>query len=447
MVGPLLVVFLLLLFSALYVAAEFSAVSVRRARVRQRAEQGNALAARLLHVLEDPRRLDRYISASQVGITITSLAVGAFAQATLAVGLIPVVRSLAGLSLAAAASVSTVLVLLVLTGMQMVLAELVPKYLALAKPTQVALFTVLPMKWSLVAFSPFLTFLNGSAVLVLRLFGIAEPASRHIHSPEEIDLLFVESREGGLLEPDEQRRLRRALQLGILRARHLMVPRNQIAALEVSTPLEEVIRIVAESPYTRLPVYRGDVDDVVGVLHTRDLFVRALTGRIDSIEPLLRPILQVPESVTADQLLARMREGHTHQAVLLDEFGGVSGLVTLDDVLTEVMGEVGDELKGDEPGPEKLDDGRVRLPGWLRLDEAVPWIGAYLEGESDTLGGRVTEELGHVPAVGERVEIEGIAFEVESVAHHAVAWVVATPRPDPGRERERERDDAEEHGG
>jgi len=133
--------------------------------------------------------------------------------------------------------------------------------------------------------------------------------------------------------------------------------------------------------------------------------------------------------------------------MLLDEFGGVSGLVTLDDVLTEVMGEVGDELKGDEPGPEKLDDGRVRLPGWLRLDEAVPWIGAYLDGESDTLGGRVTEELGHVPAVGERVEIEGIAFEVESVAHHAVAWVVATPRPDPGSERERERDDAEEHGG
>jgi CBS domain containing-hemolysin-like protein len=442
MVGPLLVVFLLLLFSALYVAAEFSAVSVRRARVRQRAEQGSGNAARLLHVLEDPRRLDRYISASQVGITITSLAVGAFAQATIAVGLIPVLRSLLGISQGAAVSAATALVLLVLTGLQMVLSELVPKYLALARPTQVALFTVLPMKWSLTMFSPFLDVLNGSAAAVLRLFGIAEPASRHIHSPEEIDLLFVESREGGLLEPDEQRRLRRALQLGILRARHLMVPRNQIAAIEVSTPLAEVMRIVADSPYTRLPVYREDVDDVIGVLHTRDLFVRALSGRIESIEPLLRPILQVPESVTADQLLARMREGHTHQAVLLDEFGGVSGLVTLDDVLTEVMGEVGDELKGDEPGPERLPDGRVRLPGWLRLDEAEPWLGAYLEGESDTLGGRVTEALGHVPAVGERVRIDGVDFQVESVVHHAVGWVVATPRRggerEPGDEEERD---------
>jgi CBS domain containing-hemolysin-like protein len=184
------------------------------------------------------------------------------------------------------------------------------------------------------------------------------------------------------------------------------------------------------------------VDDVIGVLHTRDLFVRALSGRIESIEPLLRPILQVPESVTADQLLARMREGHTHQAVLLDEFGGVSGLVTLDDVLTEVMGEVGDELKGDEPGPERLPDGRVRLPGWLRLDEAEPWLGAYLEGESDTLGGRVTEALGHVPAVGERVRIDGVDFQVESVVHHAVGWVVATPRRggerEPGDEEERD---------
>ncbi|HEX8905555.1 MAG TPA: hemolysin family protein [Longimicrobiaceae bacterium] len=432
MVGPLLVVFLLLLFSALYVAAEFSAVSVRRARVRQRAEQGSAQAARLLHVLEDPRRLDRYISGSQMGITVTSLVVGAFAQGTIAVQLFPVFRRLFGLSQAAAVSAATIAVLLVLTGLQMVLSELVPKYLALARPTQVALFTVLPMKWSLTVFGPFISFLNASAAAVLRLFGIPEVGHRHIHSPEEIDLLIAESRDGGLLEPDEHRRLRRALQLGIRPARHLMVPRNQVEAIEISEPIEEVMRIVAESPYTRLPVYRQEIDDIVGVLHTRDLFVRELTGaRVDSIEPLLRPVLQVPETVTAEQLLARMRESRTHQAVLLDEFGGVSGLVTLDDVLTEVMGDVGDELKGDEPGPERLADGRVRLPGWLRVDEAEPWIGAYLDGESDTLGGRVTEELGHVPAVGERVGIQGVEMEVESVVNHAVAWVVARPRRHP----------------
>jgi CBS domain containing-hemolysin-like protein len=318
----------------------------------------------------------------------------------------------------------------------------VPKYLALARPTQVALFTVLPMKWSLTLFGPFLTFLNGSANAVLRLLGAPGESHRHIHSPEEIDLLIAESRDGGMLEPDEHRRLRRALQLGIRPARHLMVPRNQIAALDVALPPDEVMRRVGESPYTRLPVYRGDIDHILGVLHTRDLFVRWMEGgRLETVEPMLRPILHVPESVTAEQLLARMRESRTHQAVLLDEFGGVSGLVTLDDVLTEVMGEVGDELKGDEPGPEALPGGRVRLPGWMRLDEAEPWIGAYLEGESDTLGGRVTEALGHVPAVGETVEIQGVRMEVESVLHHAVAWVVATPLGDPaGEERGGERE-------
>lgn len=431
--GPILVVFLLVLFTALYVAAEFSAVSVRRSRIRQRAEQGSAMAARLLPVLEDPRRLDRYISASQMGITVTSLVVGAFAQGTVAVQLRPLFRSWGGMGEAAAASAATVLVLLVLTAMQMVLSELVPKYLALARPTQVAMFTSLPMQWSLVAFAPFLGLLNASAAGVLRLLGLPEVGHRHIHSPEEIDLLIAESRRGGMLDPDEHRRLRRALQLGVRPARHLMVPRQQIAAVEIRTPVDEVMRLVAESPYTRLPVYRGDIDHVVGVLHTRDLFVRALGGTPPaSIQPLIRPILTVPETVTAEQLLTRMREGRAHQAVLLDEFGGVSGLVTLDDVLTEVMGDVGDELKGDEPGPERLPDGRVRLPGAMRLDEAEPWIGVYLDGESDTLGGRIAEELGHVPGPGERVTVMGVVLEVESVQHHAVEWVVATPLPGTG---------------
>ncbi|HEU0054367.1 MAG TPA: hemolysin family protein, partial [Longimicrobium sp.] len=414
--GPLLVVFLLIAFTALDVAAEFSAVSVRRSRVRQRAEQGNALAASLLPVLEDPRRLDRYISGSQMGITVTSLVVGAFAQSTIAVQLAPLVQRWGNVGIAAATSTATIVVLLVLTAMQMVLSELVPKYLALTKPTEVALFTVLPMKWSLTLFSPFLTVLNASAGFVLRVLGLPEVGHGHIHSPEEIDLLIAESRDGGLLEPDEHRRLRRALQLGVRPARHLMVPRHRVAAIDIDTPVEEVFALVADSPYTRLPVYRGDIDHVLGVLHTRDLFTRGLeTPPLASVEPLLRPILSVPETVTADQLLTRMREARTHQALVLDEFGGVSGLVTLDDVLTEVMGDVGDELKGDDPRPERLPDGRVRLPGDLRLDEAEPWIGAFLRGESDTVGGRLTEALGRIPAVGEAAMVDGVRLEVAGV--------------------------------
>jgi len=426
--GPVLVVLLLILLTALYVAAEFAAVSVRRTRIRQRAEGGDAAARQLLRVIDRPESLDRYIAASQIGITLTSLILGAYSQATIAVEVAPLLERVAGLGPEAARSTASATVLLVLTVLAMVLGELIPKSLALQFPTAVALRTVRPMRWSLALFSPFISFLNGSGAAVLRLMGIPHTGHRHIHSPEEIDLLIAESRDGGLLEPDEHRRLRRALQLGIRPARHLMVPRQQIAAIEISTPIDEVMEVMAESPYTRHPVYRGDIDHVVGVLHTRDLFARGLSDNPPaSVEPLLRPILTVPATIMAEQLLARMREAHTHQAVLVDEFGGVSGLVTLDDVLTEVMGDIGDELKSDEPAPERLPDGRVRLPGGLRVDMAEPWIGAYLDGESDTIGGRVTEELGHVPAVGERVEIEGVALEVEAVLNHAVTSVLAEP--------------------
>lgn len=438
---PLLVITGLIALTALYVAAEFAAVSVRRSRIRQRAEQGDAAALRLLPYLDDPQALDGYIAACQIGITLTSLIIGAYGQATMAGPLAGVIQRVSSLSLSESGARSTAagIILVLLTVLAMVLSELVPKSLALQFPTQVALRTSLPMKWSLVAFSIFIRFLNGSGNLALRAMGVQPVGHRHIHSPEEIDLLIAESRDGGLLEPDEHRRLRRALQLGIRPARHLMVPRQEIVGVEIDTPIDEVLTRMAQTPYTRLPVYRGDIDHVEGLLHTKDLFRGYLdSGRVRSIRELMRPILMVHESVTADRLLTLMRERRSHAAIVMDEFGGVAGLVTLDDVLTEVMGEIADEFRVNEPRPEKLEDGRVRLPGWLRLDEAEPWIGILWEGEADTVGGRVMEELGHVPRAGETVGIDGVWVEVESVAGHAVASVLATPWDNPDRRRNAE---------
>lgn len=425
---PLLVILVLIALTALYVAAEFAAVSVRRSRIRQRAEQGDAAAIRLLPYLDDPQALDTYIAASQIGITLTSLIVGAYGQAALAGPLSGLIQSVRPMSDAAARSTAAGIILVTLTVLAMVLGELVPKSLALQFPTQVALRTSLPMRWSLIVFSVFIKFLNGSGALALRAMGVQPVGHRHIHSPEEIDLLIAESRDGGLLEPDEHRRLRRALQLGIRPARHLMVPRQEIVGVEIDTPSDVVLKRMAESPYTRLPVYRGDIDHVEGLLHTKDLFRGYLSGgHMASVRQLMRPILMVHESVTADRLLTLMRERRSHLAIVMDEFGGVAGLVTLDDVLTEVMGEAPDEFRRNEKRPERLDDGRVRLPGWMRLDQAEPWLGILWAGEADTVGGRVMEELGHVPAPGETVEIDGIRVVVEEVSGHAVSSVLATP--------------------
>lgn len=422
------VIVVLVALTALYVAAEFAAVSVRRDKIRQKAEQGDARAIQLLPVLDDSRRLDRYIAGCQVGITLTSLVLGAFGQATLAVELRPLFERWGGLQGAAAQSTSTAVVLIALTTLQMVLSELVPKSLALQRPTQTALWTVRPMRWSLFLFSGFIKVLNGFALAILRLLGAPQTGHRHIHSPQEIDLLIAESRDGGLLEPDEHRRLRRALQLGVRPARHLMVPRGQMAAVEIGSRPAEVLRWVADTPFTRLPVYRGAIDNVVGTLHTKDLVLRYLDeGDRATIESVMRPALIVHESVTADRLLSLMRERGNRQAIVADEFGGVSGLVTLTDVLTEVLGDVADEFQLLDPMPERLQDGRVRLPGGLRLDEAEGWTGVLWTGEADTVGGRVVEELGHLPAAGERAMIDGVEVEVESVVNRAIATVLVVP--------------------
>jgi len=259
-----------------------------------------------------------------------------------------------------------------------------------------------------------------------RLVGAPPKAHRHIHSPEEIELLIAESRDGGLLEPDEHRRLRRALRLNLRQAKQLMVPRPEISAIDVSTPLDEVIRLVAQSPYSRLPVYRDSIDNIVGMLHTKDLVRWLVSGQTgETLEGVIRPIASVHESVTVDKVLRHLRERRTHQALVVDEFGGTSGLITLEDVLSELLGDVGDEFKAGEPVAESLPDGRVRLPGQMPVEDAASFLGTKWETEAATVNGLVTEALGHLPTPREHVVIGDFEFEVEDVIRRALVTAVA----------------------
>jgi CBS domain containing-hemolysin-like protein len=435
--AAILVVIALILVNALYVAAEFSAVSVRRSRVQQLANDGNPLASWLLPVLESPKTLDRYIGACQIGITLSSLVLGAYAQATFAVWLTPSFATLGGLQGLAAQSTSTAVVLLTLTVAQVVFAELVPKSLALQYPTQTSLYTLIPMIGSLWIYRPFIKFLNGTALLFLRLVGSPFQAHRHIHSPEEIELLIAESRDGGLLEPDEHRRLQRALRLNLRLAKQLMVPRRRIAALDINTPLHEAIGVVAQSPYSRLPVYRDSLDNVVGVLHTKDLVRWFVTeGAMMTLADLLRTVPTVHESVTADRILRDLRERRSHQTLVVDEFGGTSGLLTLEDVLSELLGHVGDEFKAAHPSAEPLPDGRVRLPGGMAIQDASATLATEWDTDAATVGGMIVEALGHLPTTGERISIGEYDFEVERVANRTVDSALAIKLPTPRDEEE-----------
>jgi putative hemolysin len=422
----LLVVGALILVNALYVAAEFAAVGVRHSRLQQLAADGNRLAAWLLPLIESPAALDRYIAACQIGITLSSLVLGAYAQATFAVWLTPLFVQLGGLQTLAAQSVSAAGVLLVLTVAQVIFAELVPKSLALQYPTRAALYTLLPMLASLWVYRPFITWLNGTGLLLLRLLGSPSPTHRHIHSPEEIELLIAESRDGGLLEPDEHRRLQRALRLNLRQAKQLMVPRRQVAAIDIDTPLEQATALVAQSPFSRLPVYRGSIDNIIGMLHTKDLVRWRVSGPPDAtLATLLQPIASVHESVAVDRVLRQLRERRSHQALVVDEFGGTAGLLTLEDVLSELLGDIGDEFKGDEPVAETLSDGRVRLPGRMAVDDAAALLETAWETEATTIGGLVTAALGELPAPGDRVTLGEHEFEIERIAERAIDSILA----------------------
>jgi len=329
---------ILVLANAFYVSAEFGAVGVRRSRVQRLAEGGHRLARGLLPYIETPLGLSRYVAASQIGITLSSLVLGAYAQATIASAFAPSLAVFVGLDSARARSIADVTVLLALAVTQAVLGELVPKSLALQFPTEVALATVLPMRWSLRAFRPLIALINGSTRLLLRVVGDEASPQRHLHSPDEIELLIAESHDGGLLESDEQHRLRRALRLGRRTARDLMVPLRDLTMLPIDLAWPEVVRTVAASPFSRLPVYRATLQDIVGTLRVKDLVRRYVTHGPTDLRFLMRPVVRVPHDVPADRVVTVLRERRAHQAVVVDAADQPVGLITIQDLLEALVG-------------------------------------------------------------------------------------------------------------
>ena len=333
-----LTVALLVFANALYVAAEFGAVGVRRSRVRRLAEDGHRRARWLLPYIEEPAALVRYLSASQVGITLSSLTLGAYAEARFGEPIEAALRAGLGIDAHTAHSAGEGLILLVLTGFQLVVGELMPKSLALQHPTETALVTIVAMRWSLAIFRPFATVLNATARFVLRLFGAADSTHRHIHSPDEIELLIAESRDGGLLEPDEHHRLHRALRLGLRSARDLMIPLPRVTMLRLDTSWADIVTTVASNPYSRIPVYRDMRERIVGTLRVKDLAAQYAAEGPMPLERLIRPIAGVREDLPADRVLSVLRERRVHQGVVVDAAGRALGLITIQDVLNELLG-------------------------------------------------------------------------------------------------------------
>jgi CBS domain containing-hemolysin-like protein len=422
---PWLIIGLLTALNALYVAAEFAAVTAKRSTLMPLVRQGDARAAAFMAVLADGRALDRYIAACQIGITLCSLVAGAYAQSTIAQELAELLEQRFVLEQGLAHTVAAGSVLLLLTALQVVLGEQVPKSIALQFPERTGLATFAPMRWSISLYRFFIWLLNGTGFLLLRPFGVRPGGHPHVHSPQELELLFAESRRAGQLSPEMHRRLQQGLHLSRRTVRQLMVPRNQLVAIEESTPHTEILRRVLESTYSRLPVYRGTIDQVLGSVSTKDVVAAYITrGEVPPLAKLLRPMAFVPASLPADRLVALLRQERTTKAIVLDEFGNVQGMISVDDLLAELFGDLSDELKAAVTSTaELLLDGRVKLRGSMRAAAAEPWLGRRPEGAAATLGGLIVSELGRLPAAGEKVELCGAEVTVLEVSPTAVLSV------------------------
>jgi CBS domain containing-hemolysin-like protein len=428
-----LVLTILIFFTALYVAAEFSIVSSRRSRLSRLATEGNRLARILVPIVRDSGKLDNYIAACQVGITISSLMLGFYGQARLSPVLKPTVQNLGGFSSAAAQSISAVLILLFLTSLQVILGELLPKSVGIQYPERLALLTIIPMRWSIALFRPLIWIFNGSGQLILKLTGLSQQTDNiHIHSPQEIVMLFEESSAGGLLDVEERRLLKNSLHLRQLAVRQVMIPRNRILAASVEQDCSDLLELLADSPYSRLPLYQQSIDNIVGIVHLKDLLCLRLQTGDHNVREAMRPALFIPETLPVDEVFALLQRKRYHIAVVLDEYGGTAGIVALEDLIEEIFGEFQDEFDLETRPPIRiLSKDQILIRGDMLIEELNEILDLYLPSQNiDTIGGLVLNELGYVPEEGERLRVAGVSLTVASMDGNAVTAVSMEVTPE-----------------
>lgn len=434
------VIILLIAINGFYVAAEFSTVSAQRARLAQLAAGGNRGAQRMLRIIEDPHKMDAYIAASQLGITLSSLILGFYGQSNVSLWLEPYIAQLGRMAGAnaelVAQSVSAAAILILLTVLQVVLGELMPKNVGILYPEQLAIATAQPMQWSLTLFRPLIWVFNGSGQLLLRLLG-STPVTEHahLHSPEEIMFMVEESSAGGVLDQEERRLLVNTLELRHTPARKAMIPRNRMIAAPIERPCQELFQLLADSPYSRLPLYEESVDNIVGVVHLKDLMLLQYNSTPQEQTQALRQILHeapfVPDSMLIEDVMALLQKTHSNVAIVIDEYGGTAGLITFEDLVEEIIGEFQDEFDPENSAMVVQANNRMLVRGEVQIEDLNELLGLYLPTDNvDTIGGLVTSTLGRIPAIGEEVTISDTTLRVENMEQNRVLEVSFPVRPE-----------------
>ncbi len=417
----LLIITALILLNGLFVAAEFAIVGVPRAAIDRRAAEGNRLAQIVQGVLRDPGKQDRYIATAQLGITVASLGLGMYGEHVVAEAIF---HALGGSGLpgwVVSHALASVLAVGVLTYFHIVIGEMVPKSLALQYAERMVLWITPPMLWTKNILFPIVYALNAIGNLVLRAVGVNRqvPRSEQYYTPEELQLIVQESEELGALRAESSQMLQELFEFGDLTAGEIMVPRVRIVGIPVGAEADDLRELLPSSPHTRYPVYLDDLDQIVGMIHIKDV-MRLLPGGEALRESHARPIPIVPETAPLDAVLTTMRREKTQMALVIDEHGGTSGIVTLDDLFQEVVGEI-EEGPASAPQVYRDAEGRLRVPGTMRIDELGQEFDLELEHQDvDSVSGLVLTLLGRPPRPGDRVRYDRLQFEVTAVKGRGV---------------------------
>jgi CBS domain containing-hemolysin-like protein len=428
----LLAVFALVAMNGFFVAAEFALVGSRRTRIDQLAADGHKGAVVAADALT---HLDSYIAATQLGITLASLGLGWIGEPAIAHLIDPVLHLFLPDEGAEALehSISIVVGFSIVTMLHIVLGELAPKSIALQRPEGTSLIVARPVTIFLRIFRPVIRLMNGVGNAVVRMLGF-EPAGGHsqIHSAEELEMLVHSSQEAGILQKSEEILLRRVFDFSDISIQQVMQPRVEVDSIPVTIPLPKLLQQISSQHHSRYPVYKGSIDNVIGILHAKDLFDTIIRqpelltqeGQGFDLQPILREPLYVPATVSVDKVLENMQRSKIHVAIVMDEYGGVEGIATMEDILEELVGEVSDEF--DVEAPLMAEDGNIELlDGLVTMDDVIERFGKP-EGEtprSTTIGGYIAERLGRIPAKGDKVSFGDYDVSVEDMDGMRVARV------------------------
>lgn len=420
----------LIFFNGLFTAAEFAIVSAPHTRLVQRAESGSRAARRALAVQRDPELQNRFLATAQVGITLLSVALGMYGESTVAGWLVEPLHELGRLAAPAAHTVAAVASVALLTSLHVVLGEMIPKSLAIQTAESTVLQVALPMQWLERLLWPVIFALNGVGNWLTARLGVpAADASSRLMSPQELELVVAESLRRGAIPAVEELMIENIFDFGERNAGQIMTPRNRVRGLPVDAGEREVLTEVCRTRLSRYPVYEGSLDRVIGVLHVKDLARHRLqAGTAFDLVSMLRPAIFVPESLSLEDTLVQLRRRHGSIAIVFDEFGGTAGLVTIEDVVEEVVGEIRDEFDRELPPLQEVRRGALRVRGDLILAE----LGQHLDrsishAEAETVAGLIMAELGRIAVAGDVVEYGGLRFEVESMDGLAVRTLIVRP--------------------